>query len=247
VNGGVNSTFNYLVPRHSSLRLVTAGGFGAVQAGSVRVVPDAGNNVPTAISIFSFKNAAQTTVTESSVPAQPPGSTFRLYLETFGTSGMPGGVDSGVAVANPSDNPVTVTFSLMDSNGSPLNITRSINIPARGQVANFTNEIFQGQLPSSFQGIANVTVSSQFSSLPTIALTALHERWNENRDFLITTTPPMDQDAPPATLVLFPQVVIGGGYTTDFILFGQSGMGNLWLYNQDGFVRPGTALTIPKK
>jgi len=74
----------------------------------------------------------------------------------------------------------------------------------------------------------------------------LRARYNERQplpDFLITTTPPTDENGQRATgELLFPHLVNGGdangSYTTQFILFsgtaGQTSSGNLHFVTKDG-------------
>jgi hypothetical protein len=67
----------------------------------------------------------------------------------------------------------------------------------------------------------------------------LRGRYNERGEFLITTTPPVNE-ATQATAggLYFPHIVDSGGYTTQFVLFsglaGQSSTGNLELFSQNG-------------
>jgi hypothetical protein len=72
-----------------------------------------------------------------------------------------------------------------------------------------------------------------------LSLVGLRSRYNERSDFLITTTPlSLELPAPAETLTLFPHIVNGGGYTTQFILYSgrmsQSGTGVIRLFQQDG-------------
>jgi len=69
----------------------------------------------------------------------------------------------------------------------------------------------------------------------------LRGRSNERNDFLITTTPPVNEATPPSTArLVFPHIADGGGYTTKFILFsgrpGQSSSGTMQLFSQSGGV-----------
>jgi hypothetical protein len=67
----------------------------------------------------------------------------------------------------------------------------------------------------------------------------LRGRYNERSDFLITTTPSVNEAtaSSPAAL-FFPQIPDSGGYTTQFILFsgqpGQSSSGTMQLFSQSG-------------
>jgi hypothetical protein len=68
---------------------------------------------------------------------------------------------------------------------------------------------------------------------------SLRLRYNERGELLITTTPPSNEaDNPPTSELLFPDLVNGGGFTTQFILFsgsaGQASSGKLSFLKPDG-------------
>ena len=231
VGGQTNSSFAYSAPRRSSQKLVTSGTAAATASGSVRIAPAAGGPAPTPLVIFTFKPAAFT-VSEAGVPAIS-GTSFRMYVESSGVSGSPGNIQTGIAVANTSAAAATVTFELTNLDGSGAGIApASISVPASGQTARFLAQIFTS-LPQTFNGVLRI------SSTSNIAIVGLRGRYNERSDFLITTTPPtVEAASPTAAEFLFPYLVNGGGYTTQFILFsglaGQSSTGNLRLVKQDG-------------
>jgi len=158
----------------------------------------------------------------------PAGNAFRLYAVTSES------IQSGIAVANSSGNVATVTLELSRLDGSSTGLTGTLSIPAGGQTALFLNQVPGfGALPASFQGILRV------SSAAPISVIGLRGRYNERSDFLITTTPPVDESAAPITSPLFfPQLADSGGYTTEFILFsgwsGQTLSGTIRLYDQAG-------------
>jgi hypothetical protein len=84
-----------------------------------------------------------------------------------------------------------------------------------------------------FRGLLRIT---SFSS---IAVAAVRARYNENSSFLITTTPVSNEASSVSTAELvFPQIVDGGGYTTQFVLFSgitdQNTTGILSFFGQDG-------------
>src|SRR2546425_889216 len=73
----------------------------------------------------------------------------------------------------------------------------------------------------SFQGFLKVAAGTP------IGLTGVRGRQNERREFLITTTLPRSDDvALPVSQLVFPHIASGGGYTTQFIIFGE-GSGRL--------------------
>ena len=84
-----------------------------------------------------------------------------------------------------------------------------------------------------FQGVVRVSSSSPISVI------GLRGRYNERSDFLVTTTPPVDEAAAPADAELFfPHFVQAGGYTTHFVLFsgsaGQQSSGAVRFFSQSG-------------
>ena len=81
----------------------------------------------------------------------------------------------------------------------------------------FLNEAFPSL--STFQGIVRISTNSPAG----ISVIGLRGRYNERNDFLITTSPPVNENAPGIDELLFPHIVDGGGYSTQFVLFGAAG------------------------
>jgi hypothetical protein len=236
IAGVNNSSFAYSIPAGSSQKLATAGTAGTATApaqGSVTVVPGAGGTSPVALVVFSYRPAG-VTVTEAGVPVAS-GTAFRLNVEASGTTGAVGSIQSGIAVANTSSSPATVTFDITDLNGASVGVAPvPIPLPAFGQTATFLANIFSTGLPNPFKGILRITTTGSG-----ISVVGLRSRTNERSEFLITTTPPSNEGGTPANgELLFPHLVNGGGYTTQFILFsgtaGQTASGNLRFFKQDG-------------
>jgi hypothetical protein len=80
-----------------------------------------------------------------------------------------------------------------------------------------------------------------------VAVVSLRTRYNERGEFLITTTPATNEGSPSSSAELvFPHIVDGGGYATQFALFsgisGQATTGTLRFFGQDG---QALNLTIP--
>src|SRR5207253_2002768 len=96
-------------------------------------------------------------------------------------------------------------------------LTGSISVPALGQRALFLNEIpgFES-LAGPFAGILRIAPADSAD----ITVLGLRGRTNERGDFLITTTPPTNENASTNSQIMFPHIVDGGGYTTQFITFG---------------------------
>jgi hypothetical protein len=100
-------------------------------------------------------------------------------------------------------------------------------VSAGGQVVKFINELFPA-IPASFRGIVRVTAASP------IALTGLRTRYNERGDFLFNTMPPMNDALQTTGALVFPHIVTGSGYSTEIIIYGQAGSGEVYLLNRDG-------------
>ncbi len=223
--GSMVNRVSYSIAQRSARKISTLGTAPTTATGSVRIVPETGSGAPVALLVFSFKRGGITIATAGVPPLQ--GQAFRMYAESSGS------IQTAVAIANTSSVPVTVNLELSRLDGSPAATASQVTIPASGQTAKFLNELFPG-LPTSFQGVLRLTSPSAAVSVVT-----LRGRYNERTDFLITTTPPALETAPPAgTTMLFPHVVNGGGYTTQFVLFsgraGESGTGVIRSFQQDG-------------
>ena len=229
------TSFSYSIPARSARRLGTVGATPDVRAGSVRITPDANQITPAGLGVFSFRPGA-ITVAEAGVPAVPRSSALRVYAEAAGNfaAGEVGSIQTGIAITNTAASEVSVTFELTDLSGASTGLTGSATIPNNGQEAMFLNQI-QGleTLELPFQGVLRI------SSPKPIHVIGLRARYNERRDFLITTTTPVDE-ATPASIdeMMFPHLVDSGGYTTQIILFsgsaGQTVVGNIRFFGQDG-------------
>ena len=228
-NGSPANSFSYSIPRQSSFKLVTAGLLPSTAAGSVRVTPASGAS-PSSLVVFSYKPGA-ITVSEAGAPGIQ-GTAFRMYAEETATGGI-GAIQTGFAIANLGSASAAVTLSLTRLDGSSAG-QASVTIPGNGQTAGFLHDVFPASI-LPFQGILRITGGAAAG----MSIVGLRGRYNERGDFLITTTPPSDENRTASSAeLLFPHVVNGGGYTTQFILFSgatsQSSTGNLRFLKQDG-------------
>ena len=230
LDGQIRSSYSYSIPARSSRRVTTLGAGSQIQVGSAQVTPDASNAAPVGVAVFSFKSNG-VTVSEAGVPSLEPGNAFRLYIEE--AAGRT--TRSGVAVMNSNESQTRVQFELTQMDGTFTGLSGSILIPARGQRALFLDEIpgFEA-LPAPFKGIVRIYSADETD----IAVMGLRGRSNERGDFLLTTTAPNNELHPSATQIVFPHVVDGAGYTTQFVLYsgtaGEPASGNLNLFSQTG-------------
>jgi hypothetical protein len=232
----VGTTTTYSVPRRSSQKIATPGTAASTTAGAVRVVPAGGGAVPTALVVFSYKPLG-VVVAEAGVPTLG-GTAFRTYVESSGADGQPGNIQSGIAVANNGTAAASVTFEVTNLDGSTTGLPApvTVSVPASGHTARFLAQIFPA-VPNPFKGVLRISTTAAG-----ISVVGLRARYNERASaeaFIITTTPvSLEGAAPSSAESLFPHLVNGGGYTTQFILFsgtaGQSSSGNLKFVKPDG-------------
>jgi len=204
-----------LAPR-SAARFQTDGTASTAQTGSVRVSLVGGNIAPAATTIFTYR-ANGVTVSQAGAAALPDTASFVLYGELSGT------IRSGLAVANPTDFPLTVAITFAGQ-------FTSVDVPPNGQRAFFLNEIPEfASLPLPLRGLISVSASFPF------AVTGIRGRTNERGDFLITTTAAVNPAAAiNSSELVFPHFADGGGYSTQFILFASSSAGIMSFFEQSG-------------
>jgi hypothetical protein len=231
VNGINGTTFNYLIPPRSAVRLATESTDEDVQVGSVRVVSKTIGTTPSALAMFSLKKAG-VTITNAGVPALPLGSAFQVFVESTGGPTQVKSVETSLAIANSSLSPVTVNLDITRLDGTYSGLSTSISIPARGQISQFTKELFPS-LPPNFQGILRLTADAP------VAVSGLRGKYNERGDFLLSTISPWNEASfTVKSEPVFPHIVSGGGYTTEFIVFGalqgHPSNGDLLFMSDDG-------------
>ena len=229
IDGAVVSQVAYSIPAHSSKRFSTRNTSSQMKVGSARATPAAFSTAPVGAAIFSYHNAG-ITVSEAGTPSITAGSAFRLYAEADTSNA----IQTAVAVENAGSSDTLVNFELTRLDGTSTGHSGQLVIPASGQRAVFLNQIpgFES-LPMPFKGVLRIS-----SGDANIAVLGVRSRWNERGDFIFTTTPATNESAPTHSTLVFPQIVDGGGYTTQFITFSgtpaEPPSGNLQLFTQSG-------------
>jgi hypothetical protein len=132
--------------------------------------------------------------------------------------GAAGTIDTGIAIANNSSVSAVVNFELTDLNAISTGLAASVIVPAQGHVSKVIHELFPtlavAQNAAPFRGVLRMISSNS------VTVADLRLRYNERGDVLVTTTPVSNEAAASTTAeLLFPQVVDGGGFTTQFVLF----------------------------
>jgi hypothetical protein len=118
-----------------------------------------------------------------------------------------------LVLANPSAEPVRIALTAYRANGSERvdHGSASIGLPGHGHIARLAAELIPG-LPDGFKGVLDIS-----ARLPIVALT-LRSVTNARNDQLWTAFPAADFVRRAPLPLVFPDIVEGGGYTTDLIL-----------------------------
>lgn len=204
-----NTDTQFQLPAGGVSVLQTGGTGTTVTTGFARIKPDSGSAYPGGVAIFSLRQNG-VLVTEAAVSAATPTPSGRIYAE------IGGGVDTGLAIANPNAQTANISFFFTDSSGTQAGATGSLTIPANGKTAAFLSQPpFNG--PSSFLG-----TFTYISSVP-VAITALRGLTNARGEFLITTLPVSPASSTQKSSLYIPHFADGGGWRTQVILVNPTG------------------------
>lgn len=115
------------------------------------------------------------------------------------------GRDTAVAIANQSGSQsTTVTLKLRNTAGTQVGTTKTINLSARNQTAQFITQLFPGQVPASFEG----TLLLESSATNIAANVRSDNSANQHTNF------PVFRESSPL-VTYFADIVNGSGWTTD--------------------------------
>ncbi len=207
--GGVSgSLFNYSIPPGGIFHFQTDGSPAETRAGWVKLMPDPGTATPTGSGVFGY-NPGNILVSESGIPSAVATTHARVYVDLSGRH------NTGLAIVNLVDSNASLIVNAYQKDGVTAAGTSHgpLSLPANGHTAAFADQFISG-LPEGFTGMLDISSPTPFAAL-TLRLLV-----NEREDFLMTTFPIADQTRPAPSPIVFPHIVDGGGYTTQFILIG---------------------------
>jgi hypothetical protein len=202
-----SSTKTFAISSNGSLSIATSGAAAQVTVGHAKINLEAAAAVLAGTAVFGYRRNG-ILLAEAGVPATRPIPRGRIYTasEEF--------VRTGVAIANPNAQAVTVSFSYTDENGVDFG-AGATTIPANGQISRFLDE-------TPFNtAAAGRSRSFTFNASAPVGVIALRGFTNERSEFLITTLPVTDLSAT-KTRAAFPQFAKGGGWTTTVALVNPS-------------------------
>jgi hypothetical protein len=209
--GTTDSSFRYTIPAGGALRFQTDGAPAGIAVGWARLTPDQNSQTPVSSGVFGY-NSGSVLISETGIPAAGSTTHARVYVD------LSRGYHTGLAIANVGTSAESITMNAYQSDGiTPAGNSRGpLLLNALGHDAKFADQIISG-LPAAFTGVLDISSATPFAALTLRALV------NERNDFLMTTFPIADANAPAPSPVVFPQVVDGGGYVTAFIFISPSG------------------------
>ena len=158
----------------------------ALGIGYARVQPASGSALPSGLAI------------------SPLISSGRIFAE------VGGGINTGIAIANPNSEPVLINFFFTDSNGANFG-QGSFSIPANHQIAGFLTE-------APFNAANPLFGTFSFSSSALVSAIALRGFNNERSEFLMTTLPVVQPSAVITGSLTLPHFADGGGWRSQVVL-----------------------------
>jgi hypothetical protein len=225
-----DATYSYSIAARSATTIISAAS-NVLRTGNIRVTPSQNSPAPVVSSDFTLATNG-TTVTEAGVATTGNATSFRIFAELDASQSL----RTGVAVANTASLTANLRFDLLSLDGQPTGFTGSMTIPPNGHLSLFLNEIPGMQnLPPNFRGILHLTSDQPISSI------GLRIRYNERRELILATTPAVPDTGVSATdPYVFPQVVSGMGFTTEFILLNSTAatQGTLTIKSRNGTAQP---------
>ncbi len=243
---------NFAVLNPSGRLTVAAGGSGisatpgtssTTSSGYALVSVDSGS-VPYGTAVFRMQQNG-ITVSEAGVPASPPTTAARIFVDyRSGVNAVPSNpsvgsvnINTGIAVINYGPASASILYTLRDSNGIVVAEGHG-PLGSRHRFTCFIDQLRDVAAPD-FSLPSNFEVGSlEIRSDQQISVLAVRETVNQRNESLITTTPIADLNRiVPAGPIYFPQFADGEGYTTSIILLNTSNQveaGILQIRDRDG-------------
>jgi photosystem II stability/assembly factor-like uncharacterized protein len=245
--GLILTHMNLMIPAGGEMATATLGAFTTTRSGYAELTLDSGA-APYGTAVFNFRQNG-VTVGEAGVPASPPTTAARVFIDYRSSVPAISGrlssgtinVNTGIAVVNYASAPATVTYTLRNVAGATLSIGRGTPLAAGAHFAKFIDQLNEVApdfvLPSGFQ-ILTQFASLEISSDQPLSILALRMTTNQRNEVLYTTTPTADLTKPATNdSIFFPQLADGGGNTTSLILLNTSNgteTGTLQILDNDG-------------
>ena len=165
---------SFSIPNLGGWSTTSSGTERTTQVGYGRIRANAGSTTPSGIAIIGYSPGG-TLFAEAGVPASELVREGRIFAEVNDP------VNTGLAIANPNDAPVTINFYFTDTDGARF-AEGAYVLDAGRQISKFLNE-------TPFDGGDEVSGTFTFTSSLPIAVIALRGFTNRDGEFLMTTLP----------------------------------------------------------
>jgi hypothetical protein len=230
-----------------SLSVMGQGTSQTIQVGYAVITP----SVPSTPGLVATETLVQMRGPETlQVTVFPPNLATNVLLPVQVSTTL--GRNLGVAIANPNNIAANIIFTIRRSDGTQFSVT-TVSILARQQIAKLITELFppppvggfttQTPIPSEFTGTLVITSSSPVSIL------GLNFRGPNYSTVLATDLSPAINLMPiivpsvgGAGALLFPQFVVGGGWSTEIAITNTNSA--LITVRLDIFTQSGAPLTV---
>jgi hypothetical protein len=206
----------------------TYGGTGSTQAGYAKVSLNPMSS-PYGTAVFSYEQDG-VVVSEAGVPASPPTTAARLFVDYRTGTTVPGtegtfDVYTGFAITNCGDAPATITFTLRGLGAEIIASDRG-SLGKDAHLAAYVHQlpdILPGFiLPPSFPVSVGFGTLDLESNQP-LSVVALRFTINQRYEMLMTSTPVVDLTRSPAgTPIYFPHLIVGEGFSLNLFLLNTS-------------------------
>jgi hypothetical protein len=242
LNATSSTTFAYSIPPRSFQTFQSSGASASVQTGFISIVAAPSSNSPAAFALYRFNNNGITTSESGGTPAEGGPSNADVYVEAAGdfAGSTPGSMQSGIAIAyTGAIQEVSLQFALFAQDGAQIGSSGTSPRNGPWQTVFMLNQL-PGLAPITplFRGILHIQAfgGTRFTGPPPISVMGLRFRYNERRELLMTSTPPLaSQFFAGSSELLFPHLSVGGGYETQFLLFSDLGStGTMYFFDQSG-------------
>ncbi len=183
-----------------------------LRVGYVVLRANPGAPLPVASALYSLRNPAGVLISEAGVGAVQPIRAGRILVDERDSL-------TGLALANPSDQSVTLDLTLRDAAGASIG-TGVVVLPAGGQTARFVRDppLFPST-PSGFVG--SLTFVCRDSGR--VAAITIRQGANSHGEPVFATLPVADLDESDTEALVLPHVGAGQGLSTQVVLINRTG------------------------
>ena len=199
----VSTVQTFSITDRGGVSLTSGGASDTPVFGYGQVEVDGGTTTPAGLAIFGFRKDG-ILVSEAGVPASATLQEGRIFAEVDGP------VSTGLAIANPNNDTVTIWFVFTDAMGVDYG-HGNFTLGPFEQTARFLNE-------HPFNGVSPMLGTFTFTSNLPISVIALRGFTNDRPDFLMTTLPVTPLSPSNEDIIYFPHFADGDGWATQVIL-----------------------------